>query len=70
ILACRSLMQLQFRDDNLFFAKDALRTRGGVRGDVMSTIIRMDNTQHAIQGMMRAVQTLDSWELPKKYWLE
>jgi len=70
ILACRSLMQLQFRDDNLFYAKDALRTRGGVRGDVMSTIIRMDNTQHAIQGMMRAVQTLDSWELPKKYWLE
>jgi hypothetical protein len=70
ILACRSLMQLQFRDDNLFFVKDALRTRGGVRGNVMSTIIRMDNTQHAIQGMMRAVQALDSWSLPKEYWVE
>ncbi|MDA0840271.1 MAG: AMMECR1 domain-containing protein [Planctomycetota bacterium] len=70
ILACRSLMQLQFRDDNLFFVKDVFRTRGGVRGDVMSTIIRIDNTQHAIQGMMRAVQALDSWELLKQYRLE
>jgi len=70
ILACRALMQLQFRNDNLFFVKDAFRTRGGVRGDVLSTIIRMDNTQHSIQGMMRAVQALDSWALPKKYWVE
>jgi AMMECR1 domain-containing protein len=65
ILGVRSLMQLQFRDDNLFYVRDVFRARGGIRGTVVSTSIRVDYTQHAVQAMIRAVGALDSWTLPK-----
>ena len=63
ILGIRSLMQLQFRNDNLFFAQDRFRTQGGIRGHLLSTTIRMDYVQHATQGMIRAVQSLEGWVL-------
>jgi hypothetical protein len=65
ILGVRSLVQLQFRDDNLFFVRDVFRTRGGIRGTVLSTSIRVDYTQHAVQAMIRAAGALDSWTLPQ-----
>jgi len=67
VLGIRSLMQLQYRDGNLFYVRDLFRTRGGLRGTVLSTSIRMDYTQHAVQAMIRAVEALDSWTLPNKF---
>lgn len=67
VLGIRSLMQLQYRDDNLYCVEDSFRTRGGLRGTVLSTTIRMDYTQHAVQAMIRAVGALDSWALPGQF---
>jgi hypothetical protein len=57
----RSLIQLQFRGDNLFFVKEPERTRGGIRASVTESSIRIDYTQHAAQAMIQAVQALDDW---------
>ena len=60
IRAMRSLMQLTFLDDvDLYYVHDRARVRGGVRTTVYDNVIRVDNVQHGLMGMLKVLATLE-----------
>ena len=55
--AARSIMQLQFADDvDLFYIEDKAQVVGGIRTRVWDNVIRCDNVQHAMMGMLKMQQ--------------
>ena len=57
----RSLAQLTFKDDgDMFYISRRSRVRGGVATTAYNNIIRIDNVQHALMAMMKAIRVLPS----------
>lgn len=50
-LGLRSLLQLQVRDSNAWYMRNAPRALGGVRTTITDNTIRCDNIQHAIMAV-------------------
>lgn len=56
ILGLRSSMQLQFQDDqDMFYATNKQRLRGGMRTTVYDNEIRVDNVQHVLMGVQKVL---------------
>lgn len=57
ILGLRSSMQLQFQDDqDMFYATNKQRLRGGMRTEVYDNEIRVDNVQHVLMGVQKVLE--------------
>ena len=57
ILGLRSSMQLQFQDDqDMFYATNKQRLRGGMRTTVYDNEIRVDNVQHVLMGVQKVLE--------------
>jgi hypothetical protein len=53
----RSLRQLQFRsDDDMFYVSKRERVFGGIRTEMYDNIIRCDNVQHGLMGILKILQ--------------
>jgi hypothetical protein len=60
LLGMRSVLQLQFADEtDYWFAVDPERVMGGVRTTVYNNVIRIDNVQHNLMGMMKVLAAFD-----------
>jgi hypothetical protein len=56
VLGLRSSMQLQFQDDqDMFYATNKERLRGGMRTEVYENEIRVDNVQHVLMGVQKVL---------------
>lgn len=56
LLACRFLLQCQYRPENMFTARNRAMTLGGVRQSVHDSSIRIDSLQHVACALLDAVQ--------------
>jgi hypothetical protein len=57
VLGLRSSMQLQFQDDqDMFYATNKQRLRGGIRTTVYDNEIRVDNVQHVLMGVQKVLE--------------
>lgn len=57
VLGLRSSMQLQFQDEqDMFYATNKKRLRGGMRTTVYDNEIRVDNVQHVLMGVQKVLQ--------------
>lgn len=57
VLGLRSSMQLQFQDDqDMFYATNKQRLRGGMRTTVYDNEIRVDNVQHVLMGVQKVLE--------------
>ncbi len=58
----RSLLQLQYREENAFYLRRKRRVLGGLRTTVTNNQIRCDNTQHAAMAAMAVLRFVnDEW---------
>ena len=56
LMAIRFLLQCQYTEDNMFTAKDARLTLGGIRTTVYTSSIRIDSLQHATCALLKALE--------------
>lgn len=52
-LGTRYMLQTQFTEKNTFYLENKVRSIGGFRTSLTSNSIRIDNTQHAVMGLMK-----------------
>ncbi|MGD8859649.1 MAG: hypothetical protein PVI30_06545 [Myxococcales bacterium] len=56
----RSLMQVQFTDEvDTFYISNKDQVMGGVRTTVYNNVIRVDNVQHSLMGLMKLIPIFD-----------
>jgi len=58
LLGARSLMELQFKKDDLEYREDASLILGGMRTTLQNQEIRIDNNQHTIMALLGVLEVL------------
>jgi hypothetical protein len=62
----RSLLQLQYREENAFYIRKKNCVLGGVRTTVEDNVLRCDNTQHAIMALLAVLRLVPRREFLKE----
>jgi hypothetical protein len=65
ILGTRSIMQLQFTDENMFYISKKNNARGGIATTESNNQIRIDNVQHNLMAFMKIMKILTDEDIKK-----
>lgn len=65
VLAVHNLINLQYKGADMYYVEHPERVKGAIRTDAVRNRIRVDNTQHALDGMIRALDLFgdEDWRL-------
>lgn len=63
IWGLRSLMQMQFKGDNMYYVQNKKKVEGGFRTTLLDNEIRIDGLQHCSNAIMKALKVIEDWKI-------